>query len=124
MLTDHEKIETRRHCGYPAYGSSASGFSTWLYFQAFGLLEYRMNNLAEGEIGVVRRYLGTLAILEVAIPRSSDNLDTDKAAVWARNQNEAVDRERLYDGWRIRLCRFLGLPPGPGLRDNSIRLIV
>jgi len=73
---------------------------------------------------VVRRYLGTLAALESAIPRSSDNLDTDQAAVWSRNQNEYRDRELLFDGWRVRLCAFLGIPPGPGFHSSSPNLIV
>jgi hypothetical protein len=123
-LTDNEKIATRRHSGYPAYGGTASGFSSWRFFQVYGLLEYRLNNLADGEITVVRQYLVTLTGLEAAIPRASDNLDTDQAAVWSRNPNEFRDREQLYDGWRIRLCAFLGIPPGPGLRSGSPTLIV
>jgi hypothetical protein len=123
-LTDQEKIDTRRHCGYPAYGGTASGFSSWRFYQVYGLLEYRINNLAPGEISVVQRYLGTLCNLESAIPGASENLDTDQAAVWSRNQNEFRDREQLYDGWRTRLCAFLGIPPGPGLRSNSPSLIV
>jgi hypothetical protein len=123
-LTDHEKIDTRRHCGYPAYGGTPSGFSSWRFFQVYGLLEYRINNLADGEVCVVRTYLLTLAGLEAAIPRSSDNLDTNQAAVWTRNQNEPHDRERLFDQWRMRLCAFLGIPPGPGLRSISPNLIV
>ena len=123
-LTDTEKIDTRRHCGYPAYGGTASGFSSWRFYQAFGLLEYRIVNLADGEVAVVRKYLGTLALLEDAIPSSSGNLDTNQAAVWTRNQNECRDRASLYDGWRTRLCAFLGIPPGPGLLSNSISLIV
>lgn len=90
----------------------------------YGLLEYRINNLADGEVSVVREYLLSLAGLEVAIPHAADNLDTDQAAVWTRNQNEYRDRERLFDGWRLRLCAFLGIPPGPGLSSNSTNLIV
>jgi hypothetical protein len=123
-LTDSEKIDTRRHCGYPAYGGTAAGFSSWRFYQVYGLLEYRMQNLADGEASVVRTYLTTLAGLEAAIPRSSDNLDTDQAAVWSRNKNEFDDRGRLYDGWRARLCAFLGIPPGPGLQSCAPALIV
>lgn len=90
----------------------------------YGLLEYRLNNLAEGEVAVVRRYLRTLIGLESAIPGASENLDTDQAAVWSRNQNECRDRAQLYDGWRIRLCAFLGIPPGPGLQSSSPNLVV
>jgi hypothetical protein len=123
-LTPNEKINARRHCGYPAYGGRPSGFSSWRFFQIYGLLEYRLNNLAEGEIRVIRNYLGTLAGLEESIPRTSESLDTDRAAIWSRNQNETQDRERLFDGWRIRLCAFLGVPPGPGIRSNCPNLIV
>jgi hypothetical protein len=123
-LTDSEKIETRRQCGYPAYGGTAAGFSSWRFYQIYGLLEYRMGNLSDGEVNVVRRYLVTLASLETAIPRSSDNLDTDQASIWTRNLNEIRDREQLYDNWRIRLCAFFGIPPGPGLGSNSPSLIV
>jgi hypothetical protein len=123
-LTDNEKIDARRHCGYPAYGGTAAGFSSWRFYQVYGLLEFRLNNLADGEATIVRRYLGTLAALESAIPRSSDNLDTDQAAVWSRNQNEYRDRELLFDGWRVRLCGFLGIPPGPGFHSSSPNLIV
>lgn len=123
-LTDQEKIETRRHCGYPAYGGTASGFGGWRFYQAYGLLEYRINNLADGEVNVLRRYLAALRDLEAAIPRAGDNLDTNQAAVWTRNHNEIRDRERLYDGWRTRLCAFLGLPPGPGIRSSTANLIV
>jgi hypothetical protein len=83
-----------------------------------------MSNLSDGEVNVVRRYLVTLAALEMAIPRSSDYLDTDQASIWTRNSNEVRDRERLYDNWRIRMCAFFGIPPGPGLGSSSPNLIV
>ena len=123
-LTDNDKIATRRHCGYPAYGGTPAGFSSWRFYQVYGLLEFRINNLADGEVTVVRRYLETLASLEIAIPHASDNLDTDQAAVWSRNRNGIRDREKLYDSWRIRLCGFLGIPPGPGFHSSSPNLIV
>lgn len=124
-LTDAEKTDTRRYCGYPAYGAGASGFQGWRFYQAFGLLEFRMNNLADTEIAVLRRHLQTLLTLEMAIPKSGDNLDTDTAAVWTRNPNEAADRAALFDDWRRRLCGFLGLPPGPALSvGSSITLVV
>src|SRR5271163_2940967 len=66
-LTDSEKIDTRRHCGYPAYGGTAAGFSSWRFYQVYGLLEFRMNNLADGEICVLRKYLASLVILENSI---------------------------------------------------------
>jgi hypothetical protein len=123
-FSDAEKTDIRRFCGYPAYGAGASGFQGWRFFQAYGLLEYRMNNLSVVEQSVCRAYLGTLRGLEVAVPQAGQNLDTDQAAVWTRNQGEVRDRFALLDEWRRRLCSFLGLPPGPSLVDPGITLVV
>ena len=123
-FSDAEKADIRRFCGYPAYGNANSGMQNWRFFQVYGLLEFRMNNLSDAEAAVVRRYLGTLTVLELAVPRAGDNLDTDQAAVWTRNQAEVRDRTRLFDDWRRRLCGFFGVPPGPALNDSGISLIV
>ena len=124
-LTDAEKTDARRFCGYPAYGASAAGFQNWRFYQAYGLLEFRLNNLADTELTVLRGYLGTLACLEASIPRAAENLDTDQAAVWTRNRREAQDRTALFDDWRRRLCGFLGIPPGPALASGgSLTLVV
>jgi hypothetical protein len=123
-FTDAQKVDIRRFCGYPAYGAGASGFDSWRFFQAFGTMEYRLNNLAPAEIGVTLQYISTLAALEAAIPPVSDNLDTASAAVWTHNQNEANDRTALFDAWRRRLCGFLGVPPGPALAPAGVTLVV
>lgn len=123
-FTDGEKADIRRFCGYPAYGAASAGMQSWRFFQVYGLLEFRMNNLSDAEAAVVRRYLGTLTVLELAIPRASENLDTDQAAVWTRNPNELHDRAKLFDDWRRRLCGFFGVPPGPAMADSGISLIV
>jgi hypothetical protein len=123
-FSDPEKTDIRRFCGYPARGSAATGFENWRFFQAYGLLEFRMNNLSAAEEAVVKRYLGTLTVLEHAVPRAGDNLDTDQAAVWTRNRDELRDRTKLFDDWRHRLCGFFGIPPGPALHDNGMTLIV
>ncbi len=123
-FTDAEKADIRRFCGYPAYGAAASGFTNWRFFQIYGLLEFRMNNLSDSEAVIVRRYLGTLTVLEYAVPRAGDNLDTDQAAVWTHNRDELRDRIRLFEGWRHRLCGFFGIPPGPALTNSGITLVV
>jgi len=123
-LSDAEKTDARRFCGYPAYGAAPVGFETWRFYQVYGLLEFRLNNLSVSELVVIRRYLATLTVLEGAIPRSGENLDTDEAAVWTRNRSEPVDRGRLFDDWRRRLCGFIGVPPGPALTDRGIALVV
>jgi hypothetical protein len=123
-FTDAQRTDVRRYCGYPAYGAGAAGFQGWRFFQAYGLMEFRLNNLSGAEIAVVANYLTTLAALETAITDASSRLDTETAAVWTRNPNEVRERAALFDDWRRRLCAFLGLPPGPGLGDGSLTLVV
>jgi len=121
---DSEKTDIRRLCGYPAYGGTAAGFENWRFYQAYGLLEFRMNNLSDAEEAVVRRYLANLNIMETAVPLAAQNLDTDQAAVWTHNREEVADRTALFDDWRRRLCSFFGLPPGPGLASPGISIVV
>lgn len=123
-FTDGQKTDIRRFCGYPAYGAGNAGFDSWRFFQAFGTLEYRLNNLAPAEAAVVLQYISTLAAIEAAIPGTSDNLDTESAAAWTHNADELKDRTNLFDNWRRRLCGFLGVPPGPELGQAGIQLVV
>ena len=123
-FTEAEKTDIRRFCGFSAYGAAAVGFQTWRFYQVYGLLEFRINNLSDSETAIVRRYLITLTSLECAVPRAAENLDTDQAAVWTRNRNELQDRANLFDDWCHRLCGFLGIPPGPALGSSGITLVV
>jgi hypothetical protein len=123
-FTDAQKTEIRRFCGYPAYGAGAAGFSSWRFFQAFGTLEYRLNNLAPAEMAVVLQYVSTLEAIEASVPGTVNNLDTESAAAWTHNEDELKDRLALLDSWRRRLCGFLGLPPGPALGSSGITLVV
>jgi hypothetical protein len=123
-LTEAEKVDIRRFCGYPAYGAAPTGMQTWRYFQVYGVLEFRLTNLSAPEIIIARRYLGNLTVFEMAVPAASDNLDTDQASMWTRNKDELTDRIRLFDEWRRRLCGFLGVPAGPALSSGTTSLIV
>jgi hypothetical protein len=123
-FTDAQKTDIRRFCGYPAYGAGPAGFQGWRFFQAYGLLEFRMNNLSNSELLVATNYLTTLNTLEGAVPDAGSRLDTSEAAVWTRNPYEVRERAALLDDWRRRLCAFLGVPPGPGLGDGSLALVV
>jgi hypothetical protein len=124
MFTDQQKTDIRRFCGYPAYGAGAAGNMGWRFFTAYGALEYRMNNLSANELAVVVTYLATLNQLEQAVPGASQNLDSDAAASWRHNSNEVADRLRLFDGWRRRLCAFMGVAPGEGLGQGGLSLVV
>ncbi len=112
-LTDAERVDVRRFCGYPAYGTGATGSQSWRFFQAYGTLEYRLTNFAPEELQVVRQYLVSLYALEQAIVAAAANLDTDKAAAWTHSRSEVVDRVRLFDEWRKRLAYFIGVPINP-----------
>ena len=101
-----------------------AGFQNWRFYQAYGLLEFRMNNLSAAEEAIVRRYLTNLNVLEIAVPMAAQNLDTDQAAIWTHNREEVADRTALFDDWRRRLCSFFGLPPGPGLTSAGITIVV
>ena len=103
---------------------AGSDLQTWRFFQAYGLLEFRMNNLSDAEAAVVRRYLGTLTVLEFAVPRAGDNLDTDQARYGRAIATNCATARRLFDDWRRRLCGFFGVPPGPALADSGITLVV
>jgi hypothetical protein len=124
MFTDQQKTDIRRHCGYSAYGAAPDGNMGWRFFTAYGTLEYRMNNLSPAEQAVVLNYVATLNQLESAVPMSTENLDSDGAAGWQHNRYEVADRLRLLDGWRRRLCAFMGIPPGEGLGLAGVTWVV
>lgn len=116
MFTEAEKVDIRRFMGYEAYGAGPSGFQGWRFFQAYGLVEFRLNNLDPTEEAVIRTtYLANLYMLEVAIVKASANLDTDQAGPWKHNRDEVAHRDGLFANWRRKLCSFLGVPPGKGL---------
>jgi hypothetical protein len=115
MLTDTQKTAVRRHCGYPMYGNIAAPAFGYRFFTWYGTLEYRINNPTPEEEIVLISFVDELNTLELALSSASDNLDTNKAAVWEHNPNEVGDRRRLYNMRRRDLCTFIGVPPGPGL---------
>lgn len=124
-LTDAEKTDVRRFCGYPVYGDTPTQGFGYRFFTEYGTMEYRLNHLSPGEESVLRTtYLANLSTLESAIPASGANLDTDQAAVWTHNKREVADRDELFANWRRKLCAFLGLPPGPGLCGGGITRVI
>ena len=123
-FTDAEKTDVRRFCGYPVYGSSANPNTGYRFTTAYGALEFKLNNLSTAEEAVVRTtYLANLPTLETDIFGTRTNLDTDTASVWKHNAKEQADRESLFKSWRLKLCGFLGVAPGPELQ-GGLRMIV
>ena len=124
-FTDEQLVDIRRYTGYPVYGDGAVVFPYPWLLRTYLALEYRMQHISQSEgLVVVNTYLANLTMLETAIPTTSDNLDTDQAAVWTHNRNELRDRSALFDSWRKRLCNFLGVPPGPNFGGCSTALVV
>lgn len=123
-LSEAERTDIRRFCGYPPAGAGHPGVFGMQEVNARGPLEHRISNISGSETAIVRRYLTTLNILEIAVPRAADNLDTDQAAVWTHNKTEVQDRLRLLDEWRRRLCGFLDIQPGPALRGLPVSLVI
>ena len=124
-FTDAQLVDIRRFCGYPALGDGNVVFPYPWMVKKYLALEYRLQHISASEGAVVvNTYLTNLYTLESAIPSTSANLDTDQAAVWTHNKNEQIDRDRLFDSWRARLCNFLGVPKGPNFGGSSNALVV
>ncbi|MGA3803692.1 hypothetical protein ACI2VP_05240 [Ralstonia nicotianae] len=126
MLTDAQLTDVRRFMGYPLAGTTMPITNDQdIVYGRFGMvimsLHQRLTTLSASEESVlINTYLTNLYTLESAIPTTSDNLDTDAAAVWKHNPNEQRDRDRLFDSWRRRLCEFIGFAPGPILGSGGI----
>lgn len=122
-LKESELVQIRRMMGYPAMGGINAGQQSWRFFQAYGFNEWRIRNMAPDEYMQIRVFLKDCLRLEREIYKSSENLDTDQAAVWKHNKSEVADRVRLYQYARIQLCQFMGIPPGAGLGGSS-RIVI
>lgn len=134
-LTNAQKVDVRRHCGYGLFGALPSSFQSYRFFQAYGFLEYRMgqtngtDNMAAEELTVLTTiFLPACNQYEADLVSSTSgirsNLDTEQAAVWTHNKNEQRDREALYLGARLKLCGFLGVPPGPDLEPAGMHMVL
>lgn len=123
-FSDAEKADLRRMTGYPTYGSGNAGFENWRFFQAYGLVEFRLNNLAPAEYQNARFLLSQCYPLEQAVWSASDTLNVEQAGPFRRNKNEMRERRQLFNATRRALCDALGIPPGPALGDGSVTLVV
>lgn len=105
-LTAVEQVQVRRFCGYGVAQATPD------------LLDAIMAGLSPEQETVIRTaFLPSLAVLELALTATSDNLDTASAAVWTRNPAELAERSVLYRGQRLALCRFLGVDIGLAILD-------
>lgn len=124
-FTDAEKVDIRRHCGYPMFGDQPTQNFGYRFMQHYQTLEFRLQHFSAEEETAFRKLLTDCGTLETAVIGSTANLDTAKAAVWTHNKNEVRDRQGLYDYSRKKLCDFIGIPPGPAFTtDQGVRVIV
>lgn len=119
-ITEQQKLDVRRWAGYTMVGdldiSDMSDPAQGWGAGAYQTLYHRLLNLtASEESTLISVYITNLTTLEAAIPASSDNLDTDQAAVWTHNRDEVTHRTALFNQWRRAMCGFLGIVPGPSL---------
>lgn len=119
MFTAAQLVDLRRFLGYGLYGAAPTPMNGYRFYTAYGTMEYRLNNCSPEEAAVVvNTFLANLYRLEQALMKASDNLDTDRAAVWYHNKNEVSDRTQLFNLERKRLAAFFGLPLGDGLSSQ------
>lgn len=84
-----------------------------------------MNNLGtDEETTLINVYLNPLNSLEADIPTASDNLDTDRAAVWYHNRDEVRDRFALYKLWALRLCDYLEVDGPAKMVKSGLQVVV
>jgi hypothetical protein len=113
-LSDQQRVDIRRFCGYPVFGTAIMPVAGYRFFQDYGQLEYRMTNMSDNEVNtLVTVYLAPLYKLESDVPGSADNLDTSQAGPWIHNDSEVQDRLNLFNYLRRYLCTFMGVRPGP-----------
>ena len=128
VLTDAQKDDVRRHCGFPVFGLGVGTTPPtfgYRYYEWYLILEYRMNNLSQNQANLlVNTYIANCNQLEQAILTASGNLDTDRAAVWYHNKNEVPDRFKLYKLWCDRTIEFMGLESPSKLLGLGLRIVV
>lgn len=126
ILTEQQKVDVRRHCGFPVFGLGVGTTPPtfgYRYYEWYLILEYRLNNLDPVEANTLMSvYITQCNNLEQAILGSSNNLDTDRAAVWYHNKNEVSDRWKLYKLWCDRTIEFLGVDPPSKLLKSSLTM--
>ena|ERR1700749_1410805 len=128
MLTEQQKIDVRRHIGYPVYGNGVGASPPtfgYRYYSWYLILEYRLNNLdPEEETTLINVYLANCNSSFAAIQNASNNLDTDRAAVWYHNKYEVRDRFNLYKLNCKLLIQFLGVDYNVGEVIGGLSLVV
>lgn len=107
-FTAQQKVDIRRFCGFAVFGlANASNFAYRYMKQDLHFEKVLISMSPEEESTLIGKYLNPCLDLEAAILTSSENLDTDRAAVWYHNKNEVADRNNLFILWCRRLMDYL-----------------
>lgn len=127
-MTEAQKDEVRRHAGFPVFGFGVGTTPPtfgYRYLEWYLILEYRMNNLSQNQVNLLMNvYVSACNVALNAIIGSSNNLDTDRAAVWYHNKNEVKDRFELYKLQCQLLIEFIGAPGPSRLLGAGITVTV
>lgn len=127
-LTDAQKVDVRRHAGYPVFGNAVGASPPsfgYRYYQWYLILEYRLNNLSSDEESIlISQYVANCNSSYLAIMDARDNLDTDRAAVWYHNKYEVRDRFDLYKLQCKLLIQFLGIDENVGHAISGFSMVV
>lgn len=131
-LTAQQIVDIRYYMGYSVKGNAAyAPFAELVYsdvsYMGISLdgddlgVGGRLANLSAEEEGRMTSYfLPNLALRETEIQAASVLLMVDRAGPFRRNAQEVAEREHLFRSLRLALCRFLGFPPGTGLRVGGV----
>lgn len=124
-LTEQQKLDVRRYCGYPLVGDIPVSRDNdpahgWVSPGSFQTLTRRLSTLsAVEEATLIAKFLTPLTTLETALWAAGADLDTKKAAVWERNPNQIQESSALYKKARLALCSFVGVTPGPDISGGA-----
>jgi len=125
MLTEEEKMQIRKFCGYTNWGKQPSAGMGWRAWEANAYLENKMNALTDVEEERVKTlYIPNCLTAETNIQSVSQLLLVDTAAVFVRNKLQLKENIQLYNYWRLELCRFLGIGVGPFFGGGSTSQMV
>lgn len=115
-FTPGEITDIRRFGGFPAY----AGFGYVYGAGGMANLDVQIANMSDQEQVIIRTvYLPNLTQLESDVVATRSTLNVAVAAVFTRNKNEVAERRALFNSTRREMCAFIGVAPGPGLRDGN-----
>ena len=114
MLTDAEKVEVRRHAGYPNV-QQASTFEIGVPagIQTMYVVEGAMNRLLPEAEPMLRSYLAVLNGIEQQVLEDQENLAAEKVDTITVNLEEFEMLMQQYKWWQAQLCNLLSIEPNP-----------